>query len=469
MKKIVSAVALASLVAGAFATDAKITLNYRSKLDAYSQRSVDGGDLADKTTTKEWLDWEGYDGAGKQSAINPSDTFKFVLDGDRAGATFAVNLNTNASSYTLNQYSGWMKWDLGPGTLKLESGNWKDGYANGNYRVKKDVDAMNAEGTDFERFKLGSILGKTQGAFNGKNNASDGKYDTSSNKLTFVDNLDAVNSVLANYATYSLPLDDLKLEFTLGGIYNAYDKVADGDTTTYYDSYLVSRISASLKNAFDAELIYKHPDQHENVVALYVMPKIMDELTLNIGGAIDSLDLSKDDGGYTDWGFDLRARYAVDKQLSFTFFTNISGTDLDAGRMISSGIAGRKGAYGLTGSAYSLFGYDSNTALADKGEASLAVAHFKTAMWNHLGVRYVVNDSLAATFNVGLITPLSKIKDDDNNYGPEWRIVPAVQVYASSNASIWGGIAISGWSGKINDNNISTFNVDIPVIFRVKM
>ena len=461
MKKIVSAALVGAMVAGAFAADAKITLNYRTKLDAFAYTKASAGDT--DTITKEWLDWEGYDGAGKQAAANASDSLKFVLNGEKAGATLAVNVTENSSGsqtttngtvttsksddgdvkivtatnnpFILNEYSAWMAWELGPGKLTLRSGNWKDGYADGAYRVKKDVDAQNAEGMDFERFKLGSILKGSVG-------------------LNFVDNLGATNTALANYADYGFNVnDDVKLNVLLGGVYTKFDKTIDDDTTTYYDSYFVSRIQLAM-DVLNAEFIYKQPACHTHDLALYFMPKIMDTLTLNVGGALELNTIDKDDGGYTDWGFDLRARFQATDELSITFFTNISGTNLDKGRNLSAGVAGHKGADGLAG----------------KNVAG-AQPKFKTAMWNNLSARYKLSDNLAATLNFGIITPLSKSDGDDNSYSPEFRITPAIQVYASSNASIWAGVAISRASAKVDatDTDYSTFAVQIPVIFRVKM
>lgn len=442
MKKIVSAALVASMVAGAaFAADAKITLNYRTKLDAFSQVSKDNDGT--KTVTKEWLDWEGYDGNGAQNVTSPNDTFKFVLNGEKAGATFAANINTNAGSYTLNQYSAWMKWEVGEGELKLESGNWKYGYADGAYRVKKDVDAQNAEGMDFERFKLGSIFSGTQ-------------------VLTFIDDLAAApkvddkkygnNNSLFSEADYGLEVSDgVKLNVLLGSVYKPFDKVVDDDTTTYYDAFFVSRVQLAME-ALNAELIFKKPAPHVMDFGAYFMPKVVDGLTLNIGGAAEIDNREEDDGGYTDWAFDVRARYQATDELSITFFTNLSGTNLKAGRNLSAGVAGHKGAEGLAGK------FDGSTQ-----------PKFKTAMWNNLSARYKVSDLLALTLNVGLVTPLSKAENDDNSYSPEWRVTPAVQVYAASNASIWGGIALSGASAKVSDKDLSVFAVQVPVIFRVKM
>jgi hypothetical protein len=433
MKKIVSAALVGAMVAGAFAADAKITLNYRTKLDAFAYTSAKVGDK--KTITKELLDWEGYDGTGKQAATNPSDTFKFVLNGDRAGATFAANINANTSSYALNEYSAWMKWELGPGELKIGSGNWKDGFADGAYRVKKDVDAQNAEGMDFERFKLGTSLKGTTA-------------------LTFVDDLGGSNSALFSYADYGFQAGDAaKVNVLLGSKYTTYwgpCTEVDGDKTTYSynDANFVARVQLALE-VLNAELIFKKPAVDVVDFAAYFMPKIVDGLTLNIGGAAEINSRDKDDKanpGYTDWAFDLRARYQATDELSITFYTNLSGTNLDAGRKISAGIAGHKGAEGWA------------TAKA-----------VKTAMWNNLSARYKISDALAATLNIGLITPLSKIEGDENKYSPEWRVTPAIQVYAGSNASIWAGVALSGASATISDVDNSVFAVQVPVIFRVKM
>ena len=427
MKKIIGAALLGTMAAGVFAVDAKIALNYRSRLDAFSQVTTD--DDGDKSTVRNWMNWDGYAGTS-------SDNFDFRLDGENAGARLTWAINTADGSINKGkQYSGWMKFNAGPGVLTLETGYWADGYADGAYRVKKDVDAVNAEGLDFERFKLGTIFSKTAPALQG---------------LSFADDLNFGGNV-SGFANYKFNVnDDISLNFTVGGVKNdSFDTVVDGDTTTNWKSALASRIQFNMKNAVNAELIYKNAhsqdDSLTHTFALYVMPQVMDALTLNVGGA---MEVYGGDTDYTDWAVDLRLRYQVMNPLSVTLFTNISGTNLDAGRKISNGIVG----------------YDANQ--SNYGKAGYATSsYFKTAMWNQLGLRYVVNDALAATLNVGLITPLAKVDGDDNSYTPEWRVVPGVQVFADKNASIWAAVALSG--AKVEDKNV--FAVNIPVIFRVKM
>ncbi|MDE6774579.1 MAG: hypothetical protein K2J14_08155 [Treponemataceae bacterium] len=448
MKKILTTILAGTLVAGAaFAADAKITLNYRSRLNALhftNLKEESNGTTTKDSTDRNWMNWDNgkaYSGAG-------NDSFKFVLNGDRAGATFAVNLATATGTglFTLNEYSAWMNFPIGPGTLTLRTGTWKDGYADGNYRVKKDVDAQNGEGCDFERFKLGSILNGSQ-------------------RLTFVDSLngDNNNKTIAGFADYGINVSDsINLNVLVGGVGNdLFDKVEYDETAVTWNSAFTSRIQVKAKDVLNAELIYKlsHAQYKSlyHTFGLYVMPQVLDALTLNIGGAAEvyggdqKVEEGKSKNDYVDWGVDLRARYQVMDALSITFFTNVSGTNLDTGRTIAKGVTGYKGGEGFAGTCYA-----------------------KVAMWNNLSGRFKVNDLLTATLNVGLVTPLSKGETcKDNSYAPEWRVTPAVQIYAASNASLWTGVAISGASWTTKAGNVETdhsrFAVEIPVIFRVKM
>ena len=480
MKKIIGAALLGTMAAGVFAADAKISLQLRSKLDAYSQRELKLGD--EKVTTKEGMDWAGYDGAGRQQQNNSADTFKFAMNDENAGVTIGFNLTeSNAAPMVLNEYSAWMKFNAGPGVLTLRSGNWKDGYADGNYRVKKDVDAMSFEGFDYETFKLGTIFDGTQ-------------------TLKFADDLTfgKGQTSLSGFADYNYKVsDDLAVNFLVGGTYDSsFDRIEKGADTnhvkhTYWNSKFSSRIQVNMKNLLNAELIYKKPAPGYNTFALYVMPQLMKELALNVGGAVElggeveneAKDNKWED--YTVWGVDLRARYQVNDALSVTFFTNVSGTDKYNGLALASGLAGRKGAWGwsqITDQSWAMEKGDLVKNALDKDgvgkNKDTSKVQLKTAMWNQLGFRYTVNDMLAATLNAGLLTPLVKAKNDDgskdkSSYSPEWRVTPGVQVYAASNAFVWAGVALSGSTAKFKDDDGSTkfssFNFDIPVIFRVRM
>ncbi|MDE5613248.1 MAG: hypothetical protein K2I74_01190, partial [Treponemataceae bacterium] len=444
MKKILTTILAGTLVAGAaFAADAKISVGFRTGLDAFSlkngkntEKTKDGTAWRDDNR-RDWMDWNGYAGGLAK------DDLKINMSGDMFGATLAVTAKANSgtSPFELKQLSGWMKFNVGPGTLQLDAGNWGD-FVQTSFRVNKDGGIK--EGLDFETSKLGSI-------FNVGN-------------INFVDDLTSGNGKksIGGFASYGLDVaEGVNLKVTVGGVQNdKFDSVTDtednGDsTTTTWKSAFASNVLLKVKGIADVKFVYKlnHTEDKNlsNTFALYVMPQILDALTLNVGGAVG---LNGADGGddCTDWGVDLRMRYQVMDPLSITFFTNVSGTTNDDGRKIKSGIVGNNGKQGYA-----------------------TARSVKVAMWNHLTGQYKINDLLTASLDVGLITPLSKIEDDKNSYSPEWRVTPAVQIFPNpeSNTSLWVGVAISGasWTEKAAgqaDVDKSSFCVDIPVIFRVK-
>ncbi|MBD5426707.1 MAG: hypothetical protein HDR38_04020 [Treponema sp.] len=449
MKKILTTILAGTLVAGAaFAADAKISVGFRTGLDAFSLKNNE--ENGKKTNDRNWMGWNGYAGGLAK------DDLKISMSGDTFGATLAVTAKANSGSspFELKQLSAWMKFNVGPGTLQFDAGNWGD-FVQGSFRVNKDAGIK--EGLDFELVKLGSI-------FDVKN-------------INFVDDLTSGNGKanIGGFASYGLDVaEGVNLKVTVGGVQNGlFDSVTDtesnGDSTiTTWESAFASNVLLKAKGIADVKFVYKLNHQKNkdisNTFGLYVMPQILDALTLSVGGAVglngisgnngDTPKFNIDDG--TDWGVDLRLRYQVMNPLSITFFTNVSGTTYEDesdhkkdGRKIKSGIVGKDGKQGY----------------ATKGNV-------KVAMWNHLGGQYKINDLLTASLDVGLITPLSKIDTDkDASYSPEWRVTPAVQIFPNpeSNTSLWVGVAISGasWtdSSKIDHSSLC---VDIPVIFRVK-
>ena len=436
MKKILTTILAGTLVAGAaFAADASVKLNYRARLDAFSLLNADDGN-GNKDNTRNWMNWNGYGGKS-------SDNLDIQIKSDMFGARLTLATNVDGSSTPFaktKEFSGWMKFNVGPGTLQFDVGNWGDGYADGNYRVKKDHDAQSSEGIDFEKFKLGSILNGGKG-------------------IKFVDDLTSGNGekALGGFASYAFDATEtVNLKLTVGGVqaddFDVPPTEIDGstNTTTTWKSAFASRVQLKVKDMLNAELIYKlnHKTGEDvtNTFGLYVMPQVLDALTLNIGGAVE-LNGADD---CTDWGVDLRMRYQVMDPLSITFYTNVSGTTNDTGRKIAGGIVGSDGKQGLL----------------KEGKDSDSSPYIKVAMWNHLTGRYKVNDLLTATLNVGLITPLSKIDGDETSYGPEWRVTPGIQIFpeAEGKASLWAGVAISGASVE----DASVIGVDIPVIFRIK-
>ena len=214
---------------------------------------------------------------------------------------------------------------------------------------------------------------------------------------------------------------------------------------------------------FNSELIFKKAAPHVNVFALYFKPKMLDALDATIDGPLEIgsegnhyYSYSKASVGNKDdykiISIDLRARYQVSPELSITTFNNISTINADDGaKLANGGLVGRKGASGWASS-----------------------AAVKTVLWDCIELATRLNDTFTVMGSVGLLTPisLSKTLDDAGaEYSPEWRVTPAVQVYAASNASIYAGVAISRTLYKLKsaDDETSVFAVHIPVVFRVKM
>ena len=80
MKKILTTILAGTLVAGsAFAADAKITLNYRSRLNAFSLLNKDNGN-GTKTNIWDWMKW-----ADSYQEGSTNDTLDIRLNGDMIG------------------------------------------------------------------------------------------------------------------------------------------------------------------------------------------------------------------------------------------------------------------------------------------------------------------------------------------------------------------------------------------------
>ncbi len=459
MKKIMTAAALAAMAVSFAAADVKITMNGRLRPYLYSHVETDNGSKTTKANT--WMDLDGL------AAFEDTLKFAFTNKDNTAGLTFSVNVKNgngtsevssdkytsdakNATSakltesnnkfgnfFTLNEYS---IWSTVFGTdLKLGAGSWKDGFADGAYRVKNDVDAGNAEGIDFERFKLGSAFKGAPSLF-----------------VDDIGNIAGGSNALAGYAEYPIALNDtMSLKLTAIAVDSSFDTVTDDDTTDTYSAGWAGRAQFNVKDVVNTELIVKKPVHNETVFAFYAQPKMVKGLDATVGGSYTMASGSNDkwDGA---WDVDLRVRYQATKALSITTFNKISGLDAADGtaKTNSASAAVSSGIVGLDG----------------KGGKLLNGNDITSVMWNNLSARYVINPSVTATVNLGLMSVLANESDAD--YGINFRGTVGAQLYLSSNASLWAALSYStatyndGTSGA-KDLTVSAFAV--PVIFRVKM
>ena len=479
MKKIVSAVALAAVAASLVTAEVKITMNGRLRPTVYGQQTVEGiakGDKDTKTVTKNWMSLDGY--------ATFEDTLKFAFNNEdkTAGLTFSVNVkngndSVNSGLYkytdgdeknqvttdkdaksskgtkvtaltesnnklgnflTLNQYD---IWSTVFGTdLKIGAGSWKDGNADGAYRVKKDVDAGNAEGIDFERFKLGSAFKDAPSVF-----------------MDDIVNFKGGSNALAAYAEYPIALnDDMTLKLTAVAIKADYWTGTDDDTTTSHKAGFAGRAQFNVADLFNSELIVKKPVAGITTFAFYAMPTLLPELTATIGGSY-TMDSTAKETWNGAWDFDLRARYQVTPELSITTFNKIAGLkESDDEKTNKASAAVASGIVGLDG----------------KGGQLVAGKDITMVMWNNISARYKVNDLVTATVNIGLMNVLGTAGKSDSDYGINYRVTPGAQLYLSKPATLWVGFSYSGAkynAGTKDAKDFTVSSISIPAILRVKL
>ncbi|MCM1322551.1 MAG: hypothetical protein NC176_10675 [Treponema brennaborense] len=427
MKKIVSVLAIASLAAASVFAQPKISMNYRTRpiVFGYSQTKNPNTKTDDSVEkTMKFLDLIGYD--------TSQDNFAFSISGEKAGINFTfMPKATDFSAFAVNTYNAWMKF----GGLQLAAGAWKDGVADGNYRVKNDQDAHQLNGIELERFKLG------------------GAYKT---ETTFIDdmvNLKGNSSALAMYAEYTANInDDMTLKVLASAIsgdwYAGTDKDGDDETSKTLASGFGFRVQFNMKDTFNVEAIVKSSANRNVAAGLYFQPKMVKNLDATIGGAFSFVnDTTKGESVFEGWNADLRARYQINDQFSISTFNSISALDdTENGAKSASGLAGLNGKSGWS-----------------------TTTETTMLLWDSIGARYVVNDKIAAFLNAGLLTPIQKKDTDENSYSPEWRVTPGIIINAQGGATITVGVALSGTSWETGNTKHSVFDVGIPVVFRVRL
>ena len=298
MKKLVSALTVGAIIAGAAFADVSIGLNFRQRANLLSHNFAVG----DKKATSKILFTDAYSGNG-------TDNLAIGLSGDIV--SFNAQLcddQANTNYIRSKSFNG----NVSLGKVQLFGGMWADGKVDGAFRNKSDIDAGNMEGMDFEFKKLGSAF---------KNSPS-----------FFVDNIvNPVDNKAESYAfggEWKVP-SPKSVKFTLKGTYitnSMSDKKSHGK-----DNQLKGHTFAGLLNAraehVTTELVFKYGDFNKAVdgkavramaFGLYAMPVTISGLTTTIGGAGSVVD-----GTFTDFSADLRLRYKTGN-LSITSFHSYS-------------------------------------------------------------------------------------------------------------------------------------------------
>jgi len=453
MKKIVTALTMGALVAGSAFADFTVNANYRQRATLYANYE---GNVGGKGFG--YLD--AYQGSG-------TDNLKMLMKGDIVTFEFlAVTDEATTASIRLKNVDAEVK--LGPVTLF--GGIVADGKSNGAYRVKNDVDAGAFEGTDFEYKKLGSVFKNSPSFFvdnplqnvagAGENLAASLKYslDADFGKLDlsgwYISNESSstelkVNKTPTTWSNHSLSfLADASLGF---GKVEAIVKVGDYNKKKAWESDADAKTEEATAVAFGA----------------YVQPQLpVPGLTLTVGGNGSLIA-----GAFSDWGVDLRARYATGP-LSISSFHAISAVTDDG---VARGITG-EATKGIAIASGNGAGKDAGTALKNT-----------QVMSNNLLVRYVINERFAVT---GIFadqiwmgdTPKTKTDTDGSTVADntdfdtqiDLRFSAWLQIYAAKKAYVNIGLVES--ISNVNKANapegvdINPYHAfAIPVIFRVQM
>lgn len=462
MKKIISALTLGAMVAGAAFADVGVTLNYRQRATLLSHVNdadkpgkyykadsnafkVDG--KGTKIESKSGLFYtDAYSGSG-------TDNLGITLGGDIASFAITVVGDENTPMQLRTKTLG---ADLQVGKVGLFAGFWSDGKVKGAYRNKADVDAGNMEGMDFEFKKLGSAY--------------------AGSPSFFVDNIVMPVNVTASEsyaigAKYNIRnFKACKLE--VNGVYisnETSDEKGSKSDGSLQGHSLVGLVEANT-NYGSGEFVFKYGQsayqnddgKYADAMAFgaYLQPKIMNNLTATIGGAGSVVD-----GDFTDWSADLRLYYKMGA-LSFTSFHSYSAI-VDA----------EENVYKLNGKLNGTTkGIADGASCVGNAKHGGTIVMRDSVLTNNLMVRYKVNSKFAVYGVVADMIGLGenggkKLADKDGKETTD----ALIQLRASAWAQFYaGGNSIS--VGLVYENydvaetyGDSVQNIAIPMIFRVKM
>ncbi len=441
MKKIISALAVSALVFGSAAAKTSVNLNYRQGTSLYSY--TDNGE--DKSA--------GY----VESRFNAlgdftqQDTLSLKASGDIFD--FQADIQpTTADAIRFNVLKIGAKW----GSFHTQAG-WNGDGINGGYRVTND--ASNWDGQYFETFKLGSLF-----------TDSFSKY--SDNQINMGGKIFVDRNMYAQ-ADYTVAADDLKVKL-IGTVisdrawnrpeternngdkgWSVFADVSKGNLFKAEAFVKGATVSATKKDESTAD------DRLALVPGLYVQWLGTDNLIATVGGAASFYD-----GDLCDYSFDLRARYAVSSQLSFTYYLKYSELDTD-NYIATTAHAANAAVDKNLGLAASKVWNGSNKPNAFTTDA---------ALWNFLNARYTLNPTVAVSCALGVLTDMGDGKvatGKSTNNGSTVSITPAAEFTAGKGASIIVGVnATLCGVGADKDSEFgkeTDIGFGIPMYFRVKM
>jgi len=520
MKKILSVLAISTLIFGSAAASKSVNLSYRNGASLWS--FTNNGESDDKkfdTSAQQHMAF--FDLLGYQTG---SDALTFKASGDVLN--FMAQINPSVKGWTANAFKA-LNIGANFGAFSVNAGFAADGIRLASFQIT--ADAGNWEGKNFETFKPGSMFKGSYARYSinqvniggagatglkagsepvvvGTKNV-EAKDRTGANKYrvaTGSDNgLGFVDTELFLQLAFNLAIPNSDAAFKLIGTIisdRAWAGSSQDGTGTVDDAEWLGAANKKYNDghlAYTVFAIFSKPSVFNAQAFVKMNPHCLgcDRDQVFVPGAyvevtaIKNLDLmggftmSIVEGIYEDYAFDLRAIYAVNSALSFTYMGNISvlnGDVADTAQLYSEvGTYGQ----GLTDANYA---YDTSLA---KTPVVKAVQPLRTnfAMWNFLHARFALSDTITARLGVGAITDLGNgiNAGPQKGEGTELSVMPGATFFAAKNASIDVGLNVTFRGIGKEEHPVSSDykdNIDetatqqgldvgfsIPVLFRVKL
>lgn len=458
MKKILSVLAISTLVFGSAAAKKSVNLGYKGEGTVWT--FANNGESDDKnfgTSAKQNMSF--FD----LSKISSGDAITLSASGDVL--KFDTKIGPNTKGWDQNSFK-MLKIGANFGAFGILSGFNADGENVGSFRITTDA-KPGWTGNLFETFKPGSIFAGSYAAFSTNQvNIGGGGAKGIADRAS---GLGLQDTELFLQLSFNLAIPNSDASFKLLGTIisdrawigsssdgTKQNEVVTGDTddgewlgaanAKYNDGHLAYTIFAlfSKPGLFNAQAFIKmNPhclgcDRDQ----VFVPGAYVELLAIKNLDLMGGFTMSIVEGHYEDYAFDLRARYAINSALSITYFGNISVLNGDVAP--THKVAKEVGLYDKADN-NGKYAYDNSVAGTPRANTARQVLSSQIFMWNFLNVRFALSDTIAAQLGLGAITDLANGINEgpQKGEGTELSVFPSVQFSAAKSASISVGFNVT--------------------------
>jgi len=423
MKKILGAVLAGTLIAGMAFADPAITLNYRTRMNAYEQTK------SDLTTENGVWDQDGYGLSQDCFVVDISTDYAGVhMDVDPTNPVTLGNNPSNSTNFYFNDdggYYGWMKFFK---MLTVTAGNFD----------QRNVDRVNWASTeisltDQDEAKLGIWKGlvDTNSTITALGTATKTTACTGISTIGF-DAGDFASGELA--AAVQFDKDALMLRGAIVQTDTAYDTDTGDTTTTTYSGYQLEG-AYNIDKVGKLDVMFKAPAKDQTVFGVYFMPTMVEKLEATVGFTYANQG-NDDYNKYTGFAIDARAGYQISDALKAVIQANYSSVTPDKKGQFTSG--------------------------KDAAETGFYVIG---------GVAYTASDIFTLKCDAGLY--FADLDDNDSSDGGEnyFKLAPSVKMSAGKGAAVTAGVVYKQHlnTGDTDNTYLEKSAFAIPVIVRVQL